>query len=196
MIPSRPASTVAALTLGLAAALALPAAAGAQHSPYADGHEAREIKALSPEETEQLLSGHGMGLALPAELNGYPGPKHVIELADELELGEEQRDAVSEVFDAMLRKAIDLGFEIVGAERRLDALFSGAEATPEALRTALDRLEALRADLRYTHLAAHLETKALLTEPQIRRYNQLRGYGGEGHNPGPGHEHGHHSGHP
>lgn len=195
MISSRQASTFAALTLSLAAALALPAAAGPQHSPYADGHEAREIKALSPEETEQLLSGHGMGLALPAELNGYPGPKHVLELADELELDEEQRDAVSKVFDAMIRKAIDLGFEVVGAERRLDALFARAEATPEALRAVLEELEALRADLRYAHLAAHLETKALLTEPQVRRYDQLRGYGAEGGHTGHHHP-GHHSGHP
>jgi len=184
---------LAAAAVALAALLALPAAAAEpQHSPYAGGHEDREIKALSPEETEQLLSGHGMGLALPAELNGYPGPKHVIELADELELSGEQRDAVAQVFDGMLRKAIDLGFEVVAAERRLDALFAQAEATPEALRAALEELEALRADLRYTHLAAHLETKALLTEHQVHRYIELRGYGAEGHHhPGPGHQHGH-----
>ncbi|HSL84347.1 MAG TPA: hypothetical protein VLF66_16355 [Thermoanaerobaculia bacterium] len=187
---------LAAAALAVAALLALPAAAGAQHSPYAGGHEDREIKALSPEETEELLSGHGMGLALPAELNGYPGPKHVLELADELELSGEQREAVAEVFDRMIRKAIDLGFEVVAAERRLDALFAQAEATPEALRAALETLEALRADLRYTHLAAHLETKALLTEHQVHRYTQLRGYGGEGHHPGQGHQHGHHPGLP
>lgn len=174
MMRSRPAFRLAAAASAVTALLALAAAAGAQLSPYAGGHEDREIKALSPEETEELLSGHGMGLALPAELNGYPGPKHVIELADELELSEEQRDAVSQVFDGMLRKAIDLGFEVVAAERRLDALFAQAEATPEAL----------RADLRYTHLAAHLETKALLTEDQVHRYIELRGYGAEGHHAG------------
>lgn len=168
----------AAAAMALAALLALAAAAAEpQHSPYAGGHEDREIKALSSEETEQLVSGQGMGLGLPAELNGYPGPKHVLELADELELSGEQRDAVSEVFDGMLRKAIDLGFEVVAAERRLDALFAQGRATPEALRAALEELEDLRADLRYTHLAAHLETKALLTEHQLHRYNQLRGYG-------------------
>ena len=34
-----------------------------------------------------------MGLALAAELNGYPGPSHVLELADKLELSAEQRAA-------------------------------------------------------------------------------------------------------
>ena len=33
----------------------------------------------------------GMGLALAAELNGYPGPAHVIELAKSLGLSEPQR---------------------------------------------------------------------------------------------------------
>lgn len=46
-----------------------------QHSPYA-GLPAREIKALSPEEIADLAAGRGMGLALAAELNGYPGPRH------------------------------------------------------------------------------------------------------------------------
>lgn len=158
-------------------------------SPYA-GHAGREIKALSAEETERLLAGDGMGLALPAELNGYPGPKHVLELADELELTEEQRAAVTEVYDAMHGEAVELGRRVVEAEGRLDALFARAEATPEALRAALAELATLRADLRYAHLTAHLETRALLTEPQRRRYDHLRGYGAEGMEHPPGH-HGH-----
>lgn len=188
------APALAAAVLALAATAVLPAPAAPQHSPYA-GHEDREIKGLSAEQTDQLLSGEGMGQALPAELNGYPGPKHVIDLAAELELTEEQRDAVSKVFDAMFRQAVDLGFEIVAAERRLDALFAQAEATPEALRTALDELATLRASLRYAHLAAHLDTKALLTDHQVRRYNQLRGYAGEGTDHGH-HQHGHPQGRP
>lgn len=99
-------------------------------------HTGREIKALSPEEVDQLLTGQGVGLALAGELNGYPGPKHVLELAAELDLSEDQRAAVSGVYDPMIREAIDLGGKIVEAERRLDALFAGAEATPEALRAA------------------------------------------------------------
>lgn len=188
------APALAAALLALAATVVLPAPAGAQHSPYA-GHEDREIKGLSAEEADQLLTGQGMGLALPAELNGYPGPRHVLDLAAEIELDRDQRDAVSKVFDAMFRQAVDLGSEIVAAERRLDALFARGDATPESLRTALDELGALRAALRYAHLAAHLETRALLTETQVRRYNELRGYGGEGADHGH-HQHGHPHGRP
>lgn len=165
-----------------------PSAPAAQPSPHAK-HSGREIKALSAEEVDQLLTGQGMGLALPAELNGYPGPKHVLELDAELGLSEDQRRAVRRVHDAMLEQAQKLGRQIVEAERRLDALFAGAEATPEALRAALDHLATLQAALRHTHLHAHLETKALLTEAQVARYTHLRGYAAEATHHG--HQHGH-----
>jgi Spy/CpxP family protein refolding chaperone len=174
--------------LALSAILALAGPAAAQPSPHAK-HSGREIKALSAEEIDRFLSGQGMGLALPAELNGYPGPKHVLELAAELDVSEDQRQAVQRVHDAMLEQAKELGRQIVEAERRLDALFAGAEATPEALRAALDHLATLQAALRYTHLRAHLETKALLTEAQVSRYTHLRGYVAEGKHHGSHHGH-------
>src|SRR5690242_3488719 len=90
----------------LAAALTAMAPAMAQHqhggggaqgpaagSAYA-GMQAREIKALSDQQLAELRAGRGMGMALPAELNGYPGPVHVLELADALGLTPEQRERV------------------------------------------------------------------------------------------------------
>jgi len=47
--------------------------AAAQHQPYA-GMQSRPIKALSEQQIGDLKAGRGMGLALPAELNGYPVP--------------------------------------------------------------------------------------------------------------------------
>jgi hypothetical protein len=52
-----------------------------RHSPYAGSHT-RDIKALSAQEAADLRAGRGMGLALATELNGYPGPLHVLELAE------------------------------------------------------------------------------------------------------------------
>jgi len=49
------------------------------YEPYA-GMQTRSIKALSDQQIADLKAGRGMGLALPAELNGYPGPIHVLEL--------------------------------------------------------------------------------------------------------------------
>jgi Spy/CpxP family protein refolding chaperone len=182
-------------TLAFAALLAAASPAAAQPSPYA-GHTERDIKALSSEQIDDLLHGRGMGLALAAELNGYPGPKHVLELAAELGLSDEQRAAVARVHDDMQSEAVELGRRTIDAERRLDALFAGGEASSEALRAALEELGDLQAALRHAHLDAHLATKALLTEAQVRRYDELRGYvdGGHGrHDPA---RHGGHGGHP
>ncbi|MFP3941693.1 MAG: Spy/CpxP family protein refolding chaperone [Thermoanaerobaculia bacterium] len=136
---------------------------------------------------------------MAAELNGYPGPKHVLELAGELELTDAQRGAVQDSYDAMHRAAVALGRELVEAEARLDALFAEGEATPEDLDAALEEIGALRADLRKAHLQAHLETRDLLTDEQVRRYQELRGYADDGaHDHHPGHRgpagHGEHTG--
>jgi hypothetical protein len=61
-------------------------------TPYA-GMQSRSIKALSDQQIADLNAGRGMGLALAAELNGYPGPLHVLELADKLDLSADQRAA-------------------------------------------------------------------------------------------------------
>jgi Spy/CpxP family protein refolding chaperone len=145
-------------------------------SPYA-GEEAREIKALSPEESHELAAGAGMGMARAAELNGFPGPRHVLELAEGLELTIDQRRAVSEVFDRMRARAMELGEAVIESERTLDAGFAGRTLDAEQLRRATQEVAALRGELRYVHLVAHLETTALLGPRQIEAYARLRGYG-------------------
>src|SRR6516225_6367919 len=86
------------------------------HAPYA-GMEQRDIKALSEREIADLRAGLGMGLALAAELNGYPGPLHVLELADQLELGPGLRQKMQELFDAMKAEAIAAGEKLIECER-------------------------------------------------------------------------------
>jgi hypothetical protein len=44
-----------------------------------------------------LLKGEGMGMAKAAELNGYPGPTHVLTLAKELALTESQLQQVTAI---------------------------------------------------------------------------------------------------
>ena len=148
----------------------------AQQSPYAP-HAQREIKALSAEEVAGYLAGEGMGMALAAELNAYPGPKHVLELADSLALTEAQRAETQAVFDRMKTHAVRLGHEIVERERRLDRLFASGEITKETLEALVTEIGVLTAELRYAHLGAHLAVKRLLTAEQATRYDALRGYG-------------------
>jgi Spy/CpxP family protein refolding chaperone len=161
----------------------------AQVSPYA-GLEAREIKALSDTEIASYLAGDGMGLALAAELNGLPGPKHVLELADSLDLTDEQRNRARAIFDAMRAQAAELGRDIIAAERVLDSAFASGGIDRTALDAMTARSAALEGTLRFTHLAAHLDMRGVLTSDQIRRYAALRGYSDPAH---PGHDPAHHS---
>jgi Spy/CpxP family protein refolding chaperone len=150
-------------------------------SPYV-GFETREIKALGSDEIAAYQNGDGMRYALAAELNHYPGPKHVLELSDDLELSVEQKGRVEQIFEAMRGNARDLGVEIVAAERELDVAFVSGTIDDDQLQRQTATIAELQGRLRATHLAAHLTTRDVLTPQQIERYDELRGYAGE-HDP-------------
>ena len=80
----------------VAAAFAIGSAVA--QTPYA-GMQTRSIKALSDQQIADLRSGRGMGLALAAELNGYPGPSHLLELADKIGLSDAQRNSARSMFE-------------------------------------------------------------------------------------------------
>jgi Spy/CpxP family protein refolding chaperone len=157
-------------------AFALSESSRAEHpQPYA-GMESRMIKALSDQQIADLKSGRGMGLALAAELNGYPGPKHVLELADQLGLTVPQRKTVQQWFDAMKAETIPLGEQLLVKEADLDRQFAARTVTPASLKIATSAIGEVQSKLREAHLRYHLATAALLTPEQMQRYGELRGY--------------------
>ena len=147
------------------------------------GQETRAIAALSEADTTALLQGEGWGFAKPAELNGYPGPAHVLELSEELGLSAGQLGQIEGIEKDMRVNAKRLGAEMVAAEQALDFAFAEEEIDAERLVFLTGEAGRARSELRAVHLAAHLEVTPLLTRHQIMMYNQLRGYGGghEGH---------------
>ena len=158
-------------------AFALPTAASLAQSqqPYA-GLEARSIKALSDQQIADLKAGRGMGLALAAELNGHPGPIHVLELADSLDLSDQQRAKMQELLTAMKAEAIPLGERLIAQEADLDKQFANKTITPASLAAATDAIGITQAALRQAHLKYHLSTVEVLTPAQVQRYSELRGY--------------------
>lgn len=147
------------------------------HSPYAD-QKPSGIAALSAAEIDDLRSGAGMGLARAAELNRFPGPKHVLELAAELELDADQRAAVERIRRGMLDEAERLGAKIIEREEMLDRRFAHRHIDEDVLRRLTAEIGELRGELRFVHLVAHLETTSVLTPGQIDAYEVLRGYDG------------------
>ena len=162
------------VTLSIAAlVLAIGAAVG--QTPYA-GMQTRSIKALSDQQIADLRAGRGMGLALAAELNGYPGPSHLLELADKLGLSDAQRSSARSLFDAMKAETIPIGERLIAQEAALDNLFADHVITPEKLSTATAGIGATQAELRAAHLKYHLSTVAMLEPAQVQQYSALRGY--------------------
>jgi hypothetical protein len=146
-------------------------------SPYAGQRHAAETGLLA-NEFEALSKGAGFAMALPAELNGYPGPRHMLDATDasQFSLSPGQREAIQNLYDRMLSEARAKGQEIIQAEAQLALRFRQADVDETTLREILQRIANLRADLRFIHLRTHLKTKVMLTPEQIRRYNTVRGY--------------------
>ena len=164
------------------AALALSAcqhAAPPSTASTYSGEEVREIKSLSADEVRGYLSGAGLGYAKAAELNGYPGPRHVLDLADSLALTLDQRRRVEESFRTMQVEARARGRELVAAESALDRLFAEGQANGEEVRSLTEASAEIEGRVRAAHLAAHLDMVAVLTPAQVARYNRLRGYEAE-----------------
>lgn len=177
------------LTLFAVLAALAPGAASPQHSSYT-GQEKREIKALSAEEIKQYLSGAGMGYAVAAELNHYPGPMHALELADQLALSPDQRAATKRLMDAHKAEARAIGAKFVAAERTLDRLFASGKVDETILANQVKTVAALQGEYRLSHLETHRKLRAVLTDEQVRRYDRLRGYTGDPQPHGPVQSHG------
>jgi hypothetical protein len=160
----------------IVSALLLVSTATFSQIPYT-GMQTRPIKALSEQQVADLGAGRGMGLALAAELNGYPGPSHVLELADKLELTADQRTSVKALFNSMKAEALPLGSKLIEQEADLDRQFASRTVTPESLKASTAAVAVTQGELRETHLKYHLSTAALLSHDQMQRYAQLRGYG-------------------
>ena len=161
-------------------ALSRPALAQHQHPTAPAGSES-PIKSLSQAQIADLKHGRGAGLALVAELNGYPGPTHVLELKEKLGLTPHQRTKMEELVSAMRAEAIALGNKLVEQEALLDRQFATRAVTSKNLAELTQEIANTQGSLRTAHLRYHLETIDVLTPSQVAQYVQLRGHRGGGH---------------
>ena len=162
------------LKIALATLVVFTGAAMSQQ-PYA-GLQNRSIKTLSDQQISDLNAGRGMGLALAAELNGYPGPIHAIELAEQLHLSPDQVSKLKSLFDSMKAETIPLGTTLISQERNLNDDFANHTVTTASIEGATQKIGATQAALRAAHLKYHLSVVAVLTPEQVGQYSVLRGY--------------------
>ena len=102
-------------TTGSAIAYAQQHQHGEQHnnfrSPYVE-----QLDSLSSSDVANLLNGKGAGYARTAELNGYPGLRHVLDLSSQLNLSS-QKTAIQAAFEQMQSQAKAIGKTIVSKKR-------------------------------------------------------------------------------
>ena len=179
----------------LALALAgLPAAAQEVHHDCTqmtgsnDAHAAMNKSGVSDEQRSQYLNGEGMGLAKAAELNHYPGPRHVLDIAEKLGLSPDQLAATRALFEDVHTKAQALGKQILAREDELGALFCEQHADADKVRQLTAEIANLQGQLRALHLTAHVHERGLLSTEQVAKYDALRTYV-PGESPAPLHHH-------
>lgn len=151
--------------------------AAAENISKYKGQQSRVIKSLSKDDMQQLNQGKGWGLAKAAELNGVPGPVHLLQMKQQIALSKDQIIKIKAIFNDMQSKAIPLGKKLIQLESKLNDSFANRKITAESLSHQLDDIARVTKELRYVHLVAHLATPSILSEFQITKYNKLRGYG-------------------
>lgn len=144
-------------------------------SPYVSQLDS-PVRGLSAQEVDDLLNGRGAGYARSAELNSYPGPRHVLDMRSELDLGPDIEAQIETVFAQMEAEAQRLGHEIVRQEAQLSQGFAEDALSETEMRAEVQALAKLYGELRATHLQAHFQIKSLLTPEQVAAYDHLRGY--------------------
>jgi Spy/CpxP family protein refolding chaperone len=142
--------------------------------------EFSSIKSLTADEVTAYQAGTGHGMAKAAEQNHYPGPRHVLDLAAQLQLSKQQTEQIEKAKDAMTDAAIKIGNQIIENERKLNAAFVSKTIDQSQLDSLVKESAALQGQLRLAHLSAHLQIYKILTSEQIAKYDQLRGYSGSG----------------
>ena len=148
------------------------------HGAHGDGTSAaaphRGVQAAMDEMDRVIGTGLGAGLAFAADQNGFPGPLHVLELADRLRLTAEQTRRMEALQTAMLAASRPASRLLLDAEARLRRLFADGVADEARVRSAVAEVERARTEVRLVHLLTHLQVRPELTDEQRRLYQQAR----------------------
>ena len=158
-------------------AVALLLTISGAHGQPAHQHVAEpsaQVSSFTAAQLADLRAGRGMGLAIAAEQNGYPGPSHVLEHAEGMGLTADQRERTLALFTEMKAEAVELGTRLIEQESALDRLFASKAITRGNLADLTAAIGATQAALRAAHLRYHLVMMDVLTTEQVRRYGELR----------------------
>jgi hypothetical protein len=127
-----------------------------------------------PPDKDQLLKGEAAGQTLVAEINGFPASQKIISYKDQLGLSKDQLRKINEILTNLPISVIVKGQDVVEAEEELKKLFESGDMNEKTLRTNLERIGKMRAELRFMHLQVYVKEKQILSVKQWERLKELQ----------------------
>lgn len=133
------------------------------------------LSGVSEQEKEALLKGGGLGAGMIAMMNGYPGPKHVLEMGDELELTDAQRESIGTIYGKVKAESVKYGTELVEKDEALAAMFTSGSVDTGDVEKLAREIGELQGRVRAEHLNAHVKTYDALTPAQREKLSSMQG---------------------
>ena len=128
-----------------------------------------------PPDREDLLNGNEGKNGFTAEINNFPSPKTVLSLASTLKLTSGQKSRITDIYNATVTRAKQLGKEIVQIENELHRAFQARIINEKSAADDAQQIGRLRGRLRGVFLTARIKTRNVLDESQIEMYKKLQG---------------------
>lgn len=135
---------------------------------------AKEKAVVPPVEPQQQCYANSTAAYMAlAEANHYPSPEKVLHNARQLGLTPKQIEQSQAIYDDMVKYASELEAKLKLKQKQLDRLFITDTINDDELAMLLTKISVLETKVRYVHLHAHIQQKAILTSEQLQQYEQL-----------------------
>ena len=126
-----------------------------------------------PSDREELMKGDAQAYIALAERNKFPSPEKILSLKDQLALTKDQVRKIDEMMKNHPVAVTVKGQDIIEAEEDLNRLFETGNINEKMLRSKLERIGKLRAELRFSHLQIYLKVKQILSTNQWMRLKEM-----------------------
>lgn len=135
------------------------------------------LKFISSQNYQYYKNGGNSDLYLIAEVNNYPSPGSVLQLAKELSLTTDQKHQVNMIHIELNRKVKEMGGFLIKEQTKLNQLFETRKIDEGSLIYYTNKIGALEGELRNAYLRAHLRTSTLLSAQQLKKYQDINNKG-------------------
>jgi hypothetical protein len=132
------------------------------------------VKTINDTRYNAYLKGYDLDdMSLAGDLNHFPSPDKVLKYKKQLDLSPIQVGQLTKLADALHRKKVEMGTNIIRNEKMLDSLFHSRQIDEGALIFYTNRSGLYYGELKGAILMACYNTEKLLTPPQIKKLEAL-----------------------